>query len=131
MLRVLTDDLTELLEEPAEKANTKWVLSVVDTMLDNLKDQFQLEEQDEYLAEVLQHYPNWHPQIEHLRQQHNLLHDQLCEIRERLATDVEESTVPFEARRQLRDWIHTYNEHQRRERQLIQDAFTLETVAGE
>lgn len=131
LLRLLTDDLAELLEEPAERATTRWVLGVLEAMLDNLQQQIRHEEEHDYLAEVLEQYPSWHPQVEHLRQQQQLLHRQLREIRERIAAGADDAAVLFEARRQLRDWIEAYNEHQRRETRLIQDAFTLETGVGE
>ena len=131
MLRLLTGQLADLLAEPAENATTLCVVELLDAMLDNLREQFRLEEEQDYLADVLQQYPNWHPEVEHLRQQHSLLHNQLRDIRRRVAAAGDRPTVRYQTRRQLRDWINTYNEHERRETQLIQDAFTLETGAGE
>lgn len=131
LLRLLTDDLAELLEELSDKVTTKWVVNVLQAMLENLRTQSDKEEESDYFAEVLNQYPNWHPQIEHLRQQHSLLYKQLEEIYLRIAKNPEDSEVLFEVRRQLGDWIKTYNEHEARERRLLQDAFLLELGAGD
>lgn len=130
LLRLLIDDLRELLEEPPDRENARWMLVVLDKMLENLEQQFELEEQQGYLADVLEQFPSWHPHVEHLRQQHALLHQQLREVRDRLAAD-RRKTVVHEMRRHLRDWIQAYEDHERRERDLIQEAFTVEPGAGD
>lgn len=131
LLRVLSNSLVEQLQEPDDAATRGCVLDILDEMLKNLLQQFQLEEKNGYMAEVLEQFPNWHPQVEHLRQQHGLLHQQLVEIRDRIAAQPADSRLIAEMRRQLVDWTNTYNEHQEREAVLIQDAFTLETGVGE
>lgn len=130
-LSVLMEELRQLLDEPAECENRGAVLSLLDKMLANLQAQFNLQEQEGYLAAVLEQFPSWHPQVEHLQQQHRLLHRQLREIRERIARDVEARVVIREVRRQLRDWMQTYQEHDRRESDLLQEAFILDTGVGE
>lgn len=131
LLRALTDELSELLEEPADQATNRWVLAALDKMLVNLQQQFELEEDQGYLVDVLEQFPNWHPQVGHLRQQHTLLHRQLKEIRDRIAGASADVCVILESRRAVSDWIATYNEHQSRERQLIQDAFNFDAGEGE
>lgn len=130
LLHLLMDDLRELLEEPPDTENAQWTLAVLDKMLDNLQQQFELEEQQGYMADVLAQFPSWHPHVEHLRQQHTLLHQQLREMRDRLAAD-RSGIVVREVRRHFDDWMQAYDEHEQRERKLIQEAFTIEPGAGE
>jgi hypothetical protein len=91
----------------------------------------ELEMKEDYLVNVLEQYPNWHPQVEHLRQQHFLLHRQLREARDRIAGMTANGIAGREIRRQLEDWMNTYNEHLQQENKLVQDAFTQETGVGE
>lgn len=128
LLRLLIDDAREMLDEPAE---AEWLLPVVTRMLDNLSTRIDLEEWEGYLADVLDRYPNWHPQIVHLQQEHRLLVRQLQEICNRIKEQSPSSPVGLECRRQVRDWIDIYLAHQQREQTLVQEAFVLEVGEGE
>jgi hypothetical protein len=125
------EELRDRLEGASRFENRKAILTTLDALLVNLRQQFELEEKDGYLEDVLEQYPNWHPQVRHLRQQHELLRHQLCEVRNRIAALSTGEPVGPEIQRQLADWMNTYEEHRHRETSLIQDAFTLETGAGE
>jgi hypothetical protein len=131
LLGLLMDELRDLLEAASAFENRKPILTTLDALLVNLRQQFELEEQGGYLEDVLDRYPNWHPQVVHLRQQHALLRQQLCEARNRIATLPPDAAIGDEIRRQLADWMSTYDEHRHRETALIQDAFALETGVGE
>ncbi len=130
-IELLLDDLRTMLEKPASESNARLVGAVLDEMGDNLRIQFELEEEQGYLADVLEQFPNWHPHVEHLREQHELLRRQLREVKERLAKCDQNSALSHEICLQLHDWIQTYAEHEQRERRLMQEAFTLEPGAGE
>jgi Hemerythrin HHE cation binding domain len=131
LLRLLMDELRDLLEGASDFENRKPILRTLDPLLVNLSQQFELEEKGGYLEDVLNRYPNWHPQVVHLRQQHALLRQQLCEARKRIATLSPGEPIGQEIQRQLVDWMNTYDEHRHRETALIQDAFALETGVGE
>lgn len=131
LLAVLIDELHDLLNEPDDPANDRFLVEIVDQMLENLDRQFELEEQDGYLADVLDEYPNWHPQVKHLLEEHHMLHEHLRQIRDRLESQVRVRTAPTAIRRQLIDWIDAYRQHDRRETDLLQEAFTLEVGVGE
>ena len=120
-----------LVDAPPRADHAPGLASLLDRMLDNLTGQFELEERHDYMAEVLEQYPSWHPQVAHLQQEHRLLRQQLQEIRDRLRRQQDAGTFCRESRRQLRDWIAWYRDHQRREAALVLDAFTLEPGAGE
>lgn len=125
------EEFCSRLEQPTERVDPQELLPVLDRMLDSLQQQFDLEEEAGYLEDVLEQYPNWYPQIRHLQQEHRLLHEQLRENRERVAQETSSSALSSEARRQLLDWMKTFEAHQQRENQLIQEAFRLEVGAGE
>lgn len=128
-LRQLTDQAPPILDRSPQESTLQELNTLLDQMIQNLSLQFQIEEAGGFMAGVYEKYPNWHPQVEHLRQQHCLLRKQLQEIRDRLVSG---PAAPLtEVRRQMKDWINTYNEHQAREASLIQDAFILDTGAGE
>ena len=131
LLAVLIDELHDLLNEPDDPTNDRFLVEIVDQMLENLDRQFELEEQDGYLADVLEEYPNWHPQVKQLLEEHRMLHEHLRQIRDRLESQVRIRTAPTAIRRQLIDWIDAYRQHDRRETDLLQEAFTLEVGVGE
>ena len=94
-------------------------------------DQGQIETDGEYLENVLEQYPTWHSQIQHLQQEHQLLGGQLRDIAERLRREAEAGGITRQCRRQLKDWIAWYRNHQHREIKLVQEAFVLEVGQGE
>jgi hypothetical protein len=128
---LLMEELRDRLEGASHFENRKAILTTLDALLVNLRQQFELEEKGGYLEDVLKQYPNWHPQVLHLSQQHALLRHQLCEVRNRIAELSTGAPIGREIQRQLADWLNTYAEHRRRETALIQDAFNLDTGAGE
>jgi glutamine synthetase adenylyltransferase len=131
LLQLLLDDATELLAEPTDEENHRWLVVIVDKMLANLLEQFRIEEHGGYMSNVLEQYPAWHPQILHLQQEHRLLEQQLQEIANRIQSERRDWSLSQECRRQLADWINWYRQHRRREIALVQEAFVLEVGQGE
>lgn len=128
LLRLLIDDAREMLDEPAD---AQWLGAVVSKMADNLATRIGLEQWEGYLADVLDRYPSWHPQIVHLQQEHRLLARQLKEIRDRITAEAPGGPASLACRRQLSDWIHAYQARQEREEKLLQEAFVLDAGQGE
>ena len=131
LLRVLLDDADEMLGEAADENQDRWLDAIVEKMLANLQEQFRIEETGGYLEDVLEQYPEWHPQVVHLQQEHRLLEEQLRDVSARIKRQLDTGAVNIECRRQLRDWIAWYRQHERRERALVQEAFVLEVGQGE
>lgn len=131
LLELLLDEALDLLSEPSDDENDRWLGIVVDKVLRNLREQFEIEEQGGYMADVLEQYPEWHPQALHLQQEHELLVTQLRQISMRMRLERCTGSLSPECRRQLEDWIKWYRQHQRRETDLIQEAFVLEVGQGE
>lgn len=131
LLQLLLDDAGELLVEQPDEENDQWLSVIVDKVLANLREQFQIEEQGGYMVDVLEQYPEWHPQVVHLQQEHQLLERQLREITTRMRRERLTGLLSCECRRQLQDWITWYRQHQHRETALFQEAFVLEVGQGE
>lgn len=131
LIHELLDDLQEMLEGPVREDERHWALTVMDQVLEYLQAQFDLEERDGYLAEILDEFPNWHPQLEHLQQEHRLLHRQFAEIRDQLKATKPNSELNRELRRHLTDWISFFRQHGQRETKLLQEAFILDVGVGD
>jgi hypothetical protein len=128
---ILLGDLRDLLEEPAEEESRKWLLAVLDTLLDTLPRAFDLEDADGYMAEVLERYPSWSPQVERLHRDHDQLFMKLKELRGRIERNIWIAPIANEVRRDLRDWILKLIAHHRGETRLMQTAMNLEVGAGD
>src|SRR6185295_13617432 len=128
---ILLGDLRDVLEEPADAESRKWLLAILDTLLDTLPREFDLEEVDGYMTEVLERYPSWTTQVERLHRDHDQLFSKLKELRGRIERDIWVAPIANEVRRDLRDWILTLVAHNRGETRLIQTAMNLEVGAGD
>ena len=130
LLQLMMDDLREVLDEPMDSENLEWVTVIVDKMLANLHQQKALERKAEYAKDVLERFPTWYPQMEHIWEQQDLLHRQLRQIRRRLK-QAGSPLVSRETRRELKNWLDAYEQLRRREANLIHEAFVLDVGEGE
>lgn len=127
---ILLGDLCDLLDEPGDKTTTKWLIAILDALLETLPREFDLEEQDGYLAEVMDGHPNWSKKVEHLRCEHEKLFAKLKMLREKLVRQSSFARIAREVRSELRDWIDRLIDHERQETTLLQDSVNLE-IGGE
>ena len=128
---ILLGDLRDVLEESPDDESRKWLLAVLDALLETLPRQFILEEEDGYMAEVLERYPSWSAQVERLHRDHDLLFLKLKELRGRIERDIWVAPMATEVRRDLRDWILKLIAHHRGETRLVQTAMNLEVGTGD
>jgi hypothetical protein len=128
---ILLGDLRDILEERPDDESRKWLLAVLDALLETLPREFDLEEEDGYMAEVLERYPSWSPQVIRLRNDHDHLFSKLKELRGRVERNIWISPIANEVRRDLRDWILKLIAHNRGETRLIQTAMNLEVGTGD
>jgi hypothetical protein len=128
---ILLGDLRDLLEETADEESRRWLLAVLDALLDTLPHEFDLEEADGYMTEVLERYPSWSAQVERLRRDHDLLFSKLKELRGRIERNIWIAPIANEVRRDLRDWILKLVAHHRGETRLMQTAMNLEVGTGD
>lgn len=128
---ILLGDLRDVLEEPADAENRKWLLAILDTLLETLPHEFDLQEEDGYMSDVLDRHPNWANQVEQLHHNHERLFQKLQELRGRIELNSWIAPIANEVRRDLRDWVLTIVAHRRRETRLVQTAANLEVGVGD
>lgn len=128
---LLIGDLRDLLEEPPSEESCRWILAVIDALLDMLPHEFALEERGGYMNEVLDEYPSWEPLVDELRFEHGSLYAGLEQLRNYVACNAPFAEIAHEVRRDLRDWMKRLVAHNRHETRLLQTALTLEVGAGD
>ncbi len=128
---ILLGDLRDLLEEPAGEETRKWLLAVLDALLETLPREFHLEDENGYMSEVLERYPSWSPQVERLHGDHDQLFLKLKELRGRIERNIWVAPIANEVRRDLRDWMLKLIAHHRSETRLVRTAMNLEVGAGD
>lgn len=128
---ILLGDLRDLLQEPADEETCRWLLAVLDALLETLPREFDLKQQDGYLLEVLENYPNWSGAVERLQIEHNELFLKLKELRGRISQRISFAEIADEARRELKDWMLTLIAYHRHENRLLQTALNLEVGVGD
>src|SRR5260221_8654966 len=55
---ILLGDLRDILEESLDRESRRWLIAVLDALLETLPREFDLEEHDGYMAEILYSYAN-------------------------------------------------------------------------
>lgn len=128
---ILLGDLGDLLEEPADKHTRRWLIAVLDALVDTLPREFQLKASSGYLSEVLDEYPSWYRHVENLRAEHEELYANLRELREQIVLQEDFNEVAERVRYDLRDWMARLTAHHRHENRLIQTAMNLEVGTGD
>ena len=128
---ILVGDLRDLLDDTTSEENRRWLLAVVDALLDTLPKEFALKSQDGYLSEVLYEFPSWDAAVERLRLQHVALHRRLTELRVRLVAHAQLHGIADRMRDDLSVWIDTFTDLQQAERKITLRAMTLDVGTGD
>jgi hypothetical protein len=128
---ILLGDLRDLLEEPADQYTRRWLVAVLDALLDTLPRAMALKESSGYLSEVLDQYPSWYRHVEELQDEQRLLFLSLEALRDRL-----DSPGPYErdavrVSSTVRQWMNRFTAHRRHETRLLQTAMNLEVGCGD
>lgn len=127
---ILLGDLRDLLNGPANAESCKWLLAVLNSLLDTLPRAFDLKEEDGYLHVVIERFPNWQTRVDELHRQYQALHEKLWELREQIIRERPFVAIADQVRCELRDWMNGLIAHHRDENRLVQDAFAVE-IGGE
>ncbi|MBM84320.1 MAG: hypothetical protein CMJ78_27505 [Planctomycetaceae bacterium] len=129
---ILLGDLSDLLEEPFDEETRKWMIAVLDALLDTLPQEQELKEKDGgYLSDVLETQPNWWAHVDQLRAEHDDLFMTLKVLRFDIENNDTESRAATEARLRLQDWMLSLQAHHRHETRLIQSALIFEVGGGD
>ena len=128
---ILVGDLRDILEDPIDDDNLRWILAVLDALLDTLPVEFELKRQGGYLREVLERHPNWLCHVTTLESQHRRLCRKLRELRNRLDDPAEVQTAAQQLKSELNEWTDGFEAHNKQEVQLLQTAMNLEVGVGD
>jgi len=127
---ILLGDLRDLLEEPPTAETRRWLLAVLNALLDTLPSDMN-DDGGEYLAEVLEEYPNWYRQVDELHEEREALFDELYAFRNQIQQRGNLRDVAARLQYELRDWMAMLTAHKRHENRLIMMAYTMEVGAGD
>ena len=128
---ILLGDLRDLLEEPADETACKWLLAVLDALLQALPRDFQLHDEGGYFAEVIEVFPNWSVQVDRLLLERETLFSNLRQLRERITNEIPFIEIAQRVRLDLHGWMTSYVAFQRHERRLVQTAYNLDIGVGD
>jgi hypothetical protein len=123
---ILLGDLRDVLQELPNDVMRRWLLALLEALLETLSQRFHLEEEDGYLLDVLDSFPNWSQKVGHLRNDHTVLCETLKEIHGRIAETEDYREISAEAGRDLSRWISALEKHHQQEDGLILSAVNLE-----
>jgi hypothetical protein len=128
---ILLGDLRDLLEEPADRYTRRWLIAVLDALLDTMPRTIALKESSGYLHEVLDEYPSWYRHVEELQNEQRLLLLSLEMLRDRLDQPHSYEHAAGRVKAALRQWMQRLNAHRRHETRLLQTALNLEVGTGD
>ena len=128
---ILFGDLRELLEEPLDKQNRKWIGAILDTLLEALPQEHRLKSADGYMAEVLEEFPNWSGQVDALESEYFDIYDRLADLRDDLGDPRRQTSSASAVRVGLSEWMQSFLTHKENESTLLQTAINLEVGGGD
>jgi hypothetical protein len=129
---ILLGDLRDLLEESkSDEQTTRWIVAVLDALLDAMPREMELKSEGGYLQPVLEQFPNWAGLIGDLAREKQVLFEKLYELRLQIHSPDVFSVLAQEIRLDLQEWMTLWAAHLRHERRLVQSAFTLDVGCGD
>lgn len=129
---ILLGDLRDLLGETKPDEQTiRWIIAVLDALLDALPREMELKSEGGYLQPVLEQFPNWASQIGELASEKVELFQKLYALRLQVEVPGSFEALANEIRMDLQEWMTLWTAHLRHERRIMQSAFTLDVGCGE
>lgn len=127
---ILLGDLRDQLRDPLDTQNTRWMLAVIEALLDQMPEEHRLKSRGGYLAEVLEEFPNWNHEVRNLKSEQYQLYDTLSDLRDQLEDgSFTEASAQF-MKVAVENWIATFVSHRRNEQTLLQTALNLDIGGG-
>lgn len=128
---ILLGDLRDLLEEEPDEQTSKWLVAILDTLLDTLPRELAIKSRDGYLEDVLEEHPHWEAEVQQLHAEYELLCVRLEAFRDQLVSRTPYSSIARQLREDLREWMNALQAHHRHETRLLQTAVNLEVGGGD
>ncbi|MCA9055405.1 MAG: hypothetical protein KDA75_16305 [Planctomycetaceae bacterium] len=123
---LLLGDLREMLEEEITPQSRRWMLAVLDALLDTLPREHRLQSADGYLTEVLREIPNWATRVNRLESRYYELFDRLSDLRDELEVDLPDKQSVSTLRYDLHEWMGQLVAHRARESDLLVTAINID-----
>ena len=124
---LLLGDVRDLLEEAPDPSTKKWLLAVLDVLVEMMPHERRLHEiQGGYLSDVLDDFPDWTSQVMELHSQKVKLDYSLRELRNRIRSERSWAAIADQVSSELRDWIIAFRELHRAEASLIVKAMLMD-----
>ena len=130
-LSIEVGELRSLLSQGPGDVERSAVVKVLDRLWATLGRHFRFEEEEGYLTQVVNRFPNWSTEVERLRQEHRFLHDELEQIRALLDDEARCENSAGELCDRLNHWLAKLSDHEHRENQICQEAFNLDVGQSE
>ncbi|APZ96846.1 hypothetical protein [Fuerstiella marisgermanici] len=129
---LLLGDLRDILEETPDESNKRWLLEVLNVLVDLMPRERRLnEDSGGYMAEVLDEFPNWNRQVMRLHLKKLHLDYALRELRNRIRDEESWVAVADQLSSELADWMSLFHELHRAEASLVMDAMLLDIGPGD
>lgn len=125
---LLLGDLRDLLEETPDESNRRWLLAVLDVLVQLMPRELRLHSDNGgYMNQVLQEFPGWNQRVMSLHLRKLQLDYALRELRDRMRSEKSYVAIADQVSVQLRDWMDTFVELHQAEASLMMDAMLLHT----
>lgn len=128
---LLLGDLRDLLEEPPDAENRKWLLAVLEVLVDMLPREHELTLDEGYMDFVRDRYPSWNRQIEQLERDHDDLYYRLRLLHSRVRDNEWIGPVASELRHELATWMDAIQRHKAAESDLVVSAVNFDLGDGD
>jgi len=128
---LLLGDLRSILDEPDQSRDQRWLLAILDSLLETIPREFELREEGGYMSEVLMHHPGLSQTAELLCEEHDRLFDLLSALRERVLLRLDATSLEDQLVMELRDWMLLLMKHNRMERRIYQTALCSDHGGGD
>ncbi len=129
---LLLGDVRDLLDEEPDEVNKRWLLSVLDVVVDLMPHDRRLHESSGgYLCEVLNEFPSWNRQVMRLHLKKLHLDYALRELSDLLRNEVSWVSVADQVRCELRDWMQMFQDLHKAESKLMVEAMLLDVGPGD
>ncbi len=128
---LLLGDLRAILDEPDQTRDQRWLLAVLDSLLETIPREFQLREEGGYMSEILELKPFLSDLALSLYAEHERLFSMLSALRERVNLDLSAVALEDQLAMKLRDWMLLLMKHNRTERRVYQTALCADHGGGD
>ncbi len=128
---ILIGDLRDLLQEPQNEETDRWMLAVIEVLLQTLPEAMQLKSVGGYMADILEECPRCAEQVARLQREHEHLVAALRSYRDGLLRRHRDPVTELRLRAGLREWVDAIVAFHHAENELTQSALNEDLGAGD